>query len=42
MQDAGVLNGEVLGSNHDGKKVPPWLWGAYVVKRILSKVEEDE
>ena len=42
MQDAGVLNGEVLGSNHDGKKVPPWLWGAYVVKRNLTKVEEDE
>lgn len=42
MQDAGVLNGEVLGSNYEGKKVPPWLWGSYAIKRTITKSEEDE
>jgi len=42
MQDAGVLNGEVLGSIHDGKKVPPWMWGIYAIKRTITKSEEDE
>ena len=32
MQDAGILNGEVLGSNLNGKKVPPWLWEEMDVK----------
>jgi len=42
MQDAGVLNGEVLGSIHEGKKVPPWMWGIYAIKRAITKSEEDE
>jgi hypothetical protein len=35
MADAGVLNGQVLGSNLEGERVPPWMWGIYTIKREL-------
>ena len=41
MADAGVLNGEVLGSKLDGERVPPWLWGIYAIKRELREREEE-
>ena len=31
LADAGVTDGIVLGSEIDGHKVPPWLWGCYVM-----------
>ena len=42
LADAGIQTGTVLGSTHEGERVPPWMWGIYAIKTTLYERSEEE